>query len=165
MTTPTYDFLGEVIMAGTESSVTLSGIDQSYSHLVVEGQWDSSSYAQFQIRFNSVSTQYSYLTYGQQAGSLVGGYEDATAPEWQPQYANNLGGGVYPAAFRIELPNYTKTDRKRTAFWQQGVLGRHIFRGMGYSQSTEAISSLTFKLNTGTFSSKSYVRLYGIAGG
>lgn len=163
MAESTYDFLGEAILTGTETSVTFSGIDQSYKHLVVEGNWDTAAYARLYVTYNSITTGYYDLNYGVTNTSSVLSYYNSNNPYFQ-MWGQTSGGGAYPTSFRIEIPNYTGGNNK-SGFFQTGMARKWSSRGMFFSTSTAAVNSLTFTLSTSAFTSESYVRIYGITGG
>ena len=159
----------------TGTSATFSSIPATFSHLKIIGL-QQSNYTAYNItsglQFNGDNTSSYYRSSWYNLGDGVGNqyaYKDGSS-------SMNLGAqitaGSYYApsgwlSYEIDIPNYTATDMYKSAHgtFVNGPLGISVSQmvlGSGVWKNTNAITSITITLSSGSFVSGSRLNLYGI---
>ena len=159
--------------AGSGSSVTLSSIPSTYSHLQIRGvnYFTGSDYRWLGIRMNG-DTGNNYSAHWMLGDSNSNVYANGTASYDNVRYWNSLvPSSDYGIAFIIDILDYASTSKYKTVKIFAGQNDNNadnaglVYLGSGLWQSTAAISSLTFLNSTGSFSPTGTTwGLYGIKG-
>lgn len=154
-TTPTHVLLNQIELSSASSSVTFSNIPQGYKDLVIELNTTGSDAATFLYVFlNGNSSNYSrvFLYTGNAIGSGS---------------ATNAGFHVIYSTKRqtntIELFDYSVTDKHKflMAYMGNANHGELALQAVRWAD-TSPVTSIVFEAATGTISSDSTFRLYGV---
>ena len=148
------------------SATTISSISQSYKQLQIQliGVYASSDNASLRVQVNSdTSAKYGYSGYRSSgAGSAHNNVQDNYFDF--PNITTTSSNSNLTLSGFINFLNYTSTGIKignSTTFAYTAASGGGAYAlGLNYS-GTSAISSITFTLNTGTFSGGS-ILIYGV---
>lgn len=163
----TYTPIASVTLSSAQSSVTFSGIPQTYTDLVlVMSAFGSVSGADIRVQVNSDTTSNYSLT------RLVG-YTTAfsnrasNATYWQITNSVGIGSSSSePTADVIHFMNYSNTTTNKTMLVRHNQPQSSLMETaaqVGLWRSTSAITSITFSLSSGNYSSGSTFNLYGVA--
>lgn len=171
------EYITKTELTGDAVSIDFSGLSSSYGTLIFEGECRSDDATEMDFvvaRFNndSGSNYTSLLTYIIGTAQLTA-YGDDGTPAAQMYVALCEGGNSRTdtfAPFRLEVPNYTLTDREKNIF---GISSAHGDRSafadmlnstsMGSWRSTTAITRVTFfPLNGSNFVDGTIIKVYGL---
>jgi hypothetical protein len=168
----------QTVGSGGVSSVTLSSIPSTYTHLQVRifAQTNRSTYGRdgFIMRINSdTGSNYSYhYLVGDGASSGGGGASSQTSIR-TPEVTTTTAGSNIFGTFIVDILDYANTSKNKTARMSGGgdhngtvaSLGGQLELSSGAWYSTTAINSISFAPNVGTsISQGSQFALYGIKG-
>lgn len=167
MATPTYDLLDSVTLSSSASSVSFSGISQSYRDLVLmlDGATNATTSVLLQLRFNGDSTgSYSYV-YMEGNGSTAA----SSSASGQPQiysgrtwgYQNETGSAI------INIMDYSATDKHKSVLLRQNTLAPSaaytlVSQVAGRWANTSAITSVEIRSNN-AYAAGLTAYLYGVA--
>lgn len=168
------------------SSITLSGIPQTFSALIVDMALvgDSTTYNQFQLKTNSLSSSSDFKYAG---ANFAGANGSNGAPSLTTGFAGTVGlsiGGTstiqadpsQPVKARCFIPNYTASTVNKIVhgvFYANNYTQRDYANGVGEFfvgriNDNAAITSITLSPRTSTYNGGSYsvhpigVSLYGM---
>lgn len=167
--TSSYESIASVTVgSGGSTSVTLSSIPSTYTHLQVrmlvkDTAADSSSETYMQI--NSTNMEYTHQLIGNGASASA---TSGTVSAIGDTTSNQLGQNNMFGVFIIDILDYTNNNKNKVIRALNGVDrngGGVIKLVSGLRVSTSAVTSLTFTLQSGrTFAEYSQFALYGIRG-
>ena len=156
-----YDALATVTVgAGGQSSITFSGIPQTYTHLQVRGNAITGALGWVTLRFNGDSgSNYAFHEF-RGDGSVASANQVSSGVGYQSFLHNTtVGSGV------INILDYANANKNKTA----QALGGYDANGSGYISATSGlwlnnsvINSFTIYSTTSTFSQYSTFSLYGV---
>ena len=155
-----------VLASGSLSgaSLVLSSISQSYTdlRLVVSGFYGSVDAEFVTVALNAGAGNFLYLQDVANATSTASAFNQVSARVNQQTLKNINGNNI----FQFSLFNYTATNAGKVGLTNfgsgQSTGTQQLYLSGGYyNQTTTAISSITFALNSGTFSAGTYI-LYGV---
>jgi hypothetical protein len=168
-----YELISTATGTGSANTITFSSIPATYRHLqlriVGRSTFANTSNENASITLNGLTSGYSHHYFaGDGSSSLVFG--QASQSSWQyglivPQ--NNQQANVFSSAI-IDLLDYTSTTKNKTL---RGFLGWHVTSatrqiqlGSSMIATTNAITSISFALPQGNWTTTSRFSLYGIRG-
>jgi hypothetical protein len=165
----TYEPIATTTLGSAAQTVTFSSITGAYTDLVLVADYATSSAgAQNVYYFNGVNTGTAYSTtevYGTR--TTTASYRFAN--QSQSWFSSGVGSGstLGQTQATIQVMNYANgTNGKTSIYRQNSNSGTYpgIVMGLGFWDSTAAITSLTMKADTGStnFSIGSTFTLYGI---
>jgi hypothetical protein len=163
--TNSYESIATLTGNGSSGSVTFSSIPSTFKHLQLRVFANVSSIDYSHIRFNGDSGN-NYF-----AHDLFGNGNSAGAQAFTSQ--NNVVGTYTPQASSIfnaavfDILDYQNTNKNKTVRFLSGYDANgsgFVFFGSGAWNNTSAVSSLTYYMDSGTFSTGSSFALYGIKG-
>lgn len=164
---PTHYPLAQFTASGGETSVTFSSIPttdvngETLRDLVLLIAGTASANASTAIEFNGDSnSNYGFVTaYGDGLGSVTSS-ENASQTRLTQQYLF-----TNPTANRINIFNYSNTDRYKTVLTHWGTPANGVQIAAEIWRSTAAINSLTFSLLGGaTMNAGTTVTMFGLVG-
>jgi hypothetical protein len=158
----TYTPIASVTLSSAQSSVTFSGIPQTYTDLVavIEGT-ATTSLGTIQMRFNGdTGTNYS-STYMWGTGSAAVSDRDSNITTG----GCNIGFlGTGRGNNIINIQSYSNTTTNKTAIVRSSVPGNRVAATVNLWRSTAAVNEVRFNILGGdTFTSGSTFNLYGVA--
>jgi hypothetical protein len=162
----TYEPISTTTLSSAAATVTFSSISGSYTDLVlVMSAFGSVSGADIRVQVNSDTASNYSLT------RLVG-YTTAfsnrasNATYWQITNSVGIGSSSSdPTADVIQFMNYSNTTTNKTILVRHNQPQSSLMETaaqVGLYRSTSAITSITFSLSSGNYSSGSTFTLYGI---
>jgi hypothetical protein len=162
----TYEPIATTTLSSAAATVTFSSISGSYTDLVlVMSAFGSVSGADIRVQVNSDTASNYSLT------RLVG-YTTAfsnrasNATYWQITNSVGIGSSSSdPTADVIQFMNYSNTTTNKTILVRHNQPQSSLMETaaqVGLYRSTSAITSITFSLSSGNYSSGSTFTLYGI---
>jgi hypothetical protein len=162
----TYEPISTTTLGSAAATVTFSSISGSYTDLVlVMSAFGSVSGADIRVQVNSDTASNYSLT------RLVG-YTTAfsnrasNATYWQITNSVGIGSSSSdPTADVIQFMNYSNTTTNKTILVRHNQPQSSLMETaaqVGLYRSTSAITSITFSLSSGNYSSGSTFTLYGI---
>lgn len=144
------------------ASVTVSGIDQTYTNLmiIITGMSSSSDYAP-KFQYNSVTTGYFGIISNDASTAntrISGGtYLDAAVADiWEGSNPNSL--------ITYYIPNYTATGYHTVTYqcaYLTNLATMRQFTASGGNTNTSAVTSITLTPDTGSFNAGS-IKIYGV---
>ena len=156
-----YESIQTTTLGSGTSSVTLSSIPQTYTHLQL--RVSGAANANVFLRFNGGTSGYSWHR-------LMGDGSSASAtgvPNEFSMYVMYPPSNSYPLTFISDILDYTDTNKYKVVRSLAGIdqngSGR-IEMTSGSYRNTSAISSITIYSDGGTFSTNTSFALYGIKG-
>lgn len=160
----TYSQIATNTVSGSSTStVTFSNISSTYTNLLFIIQFKQSGSTQnFRLRYNSdTATNYSYTNISGSGGAASSGRGTSTSGILFPDGGTtNISNQV-----AVNLLNYSNTTTYKTALARfDGVERSFTMAYAGLWRSTSAISTVTFDVNSETFTAGSTFTLYGIKG-
>lgn len=158
MPTPTYTPLANLTLGSTASTVTFSSISQSYRDLVLVILANGTTGANLALRANSDSSSSYTLVrmFGNSGGASSGSGSETYF------YCSGVNGTAN-TQFKIDLLDYTATDKHKTALVVADQGGDTVMRIATRWPSTSAITTLNLSLTAGSFTAGSSFALFGIA--
>jgi len=166
----TYKPIQSVTLAAATSSVTFSGIDQSYTDLVIVGNAATSvAGAQNVMRFNGSTGNYG-TTELYATGSSIYGYRFSGQTYMWFSSGVGIGSTLGQSSFTININNYSNSTTYKTALMRlSSNSGTYpgVVLSSGLWVNTSPITSVTLYADTGstTWSAGSTLSLYGIKSG
>lgn len=167
MPTSTYTPLANITLSSSAATVTFSSISQIYKDLVLVISVGSTaaggSYPRLRPNNNSTTDAYSYVEGWAQASSVYAGLSTATS-------VGGIAGGTAPisttnkAVLTYTIADYSSTSKHKNFLIRTD--SPSVLAGMSFYRwnQTTAISSLVLSNDTGSFSSGSTFKLFGIVG-
>jgi hypothetical protein len=170
-----YESIQTVTAAGGETTLSLTSIPQTYTHLQIRTMnrfaQSATGWTYYGIGFNSNATGYAYhALWGN--GSIPATEAAATQTSIYTYYS--IINAQTPTDARavgiIDIHDYTSTTKNTTVRYRHGfdVNGNgYIVLGSGFWNNTAAVTSIQFKdINTGSngFLAGTTFALYGIKG-
>lgn len=166
-----YESIASATGTGSSQNITFSSIPSTYQHLQIRGVFRTDRAAgteDIRIRFNSDSgTNYSnhFIT---STGASVALNSDVSSSQM------NLGRTTAAttatniiASYVIDIYDYTSTSKYKTfrAFGGYDYnSGGNVYLSSGLWMSSSALTSITFNLFYGNWTSQTQIGLYGIKG-
>ena len=159
----TYTPIASVTLSSAQSSVTFSGIPQTYTDLVLVVNSTSNTGANSWIRCNGdTGTNYSYtVLYG--TGSAAGSARDSNKSEGLLMDYYGNPSSTQPNTTIVQFNNYSNTTTYKTSISRANRADGGVDAVVSLWRSTSAITSLTLRFTTATYSSGSTFNLYGVA--
>jgi hypothetical protein len=162
--TNSYESIATVTVgSGGSTQIDFTSIPSTFKHLQLRALVKGSTNLYSPIRFNGDSPTTNYKIhelYGSGAGTPSSA-ADSNA------YLNNILGTNYNAVV-MDILDYTSTTKNKTVRMLNGIdnngTGSMIFASILWMNSSNAISSIRFTVNTGNFAQYSQFALYGIKG-
>jgi hypothetical protein len=155
----TYTPIASVTLSSAQSSVTFSGIPQTYTDIVfvcdIDGSLDDST----RIRFNSDSaTNYSQT-------NLTGNGSTAASTRSSSIAQISLGVGTATNQTNVigSINNYSNSTTYKTVLLRANNPAEVVAARVGLWRSTSAITSIEFFIASGNWVAGSTFNLYGVA--
>jgi len=161
--TSSYESIATVTVgSGGSSQIDFTSIPSTFKHLQLRGFIKGSTNLYSPIRFNGDSGTTNYKLHEMYAnGSTVSSSADSNS------YINNIFGTNFNAII-MDVLDYTASNKNKTVRMLHGIdnngTGHASFTSILWMNSTDAISSIRFTVNTGNFEQYSSFALYGIKG-
>ena len=166
-----FELISTAVGTGSANTITFSSIPSTYKHLQIRAvgrsTFANTSMENAAITLNGLTSGYSHhwLTAD---GSSLSSFGQASQASWQYGVAvpqNNQTASVFSAAI-IDVLDYQNTNKNKTL---RGLLGWHASsRQVQIASSmigtTSAITSISFALPQGNWTTTSRISLYGIQG-
>ena len=152
----TYIPLQTITLGSAASSVTFADIPQTYRDLVIVMDASASGTAGGRMFPNNdtASTYNTIRMYGDGSSAV------------SSTITNTYGyiGDVFTSKtpIIIQLFDYSATDKHKSWLYRMNSSANYVMAGASRWPSTDAITSLVFTLNSGTYSSGTTFSLYGI---
>ena len=166
MSTPTYQLIDSVTLGFSATSVSFTGIDQSYRDLVVVVTAKSSvDFRQAYMKLNNSSITYYNNFFGTGPGDKGASAGSDTAVRLGSSYNPVTISGTFSVVANIM--DYSQTNKNKQILTRAGTrdgASAGVDMAVTTWPSTAAVSSLYFTLNSGNYSGGSTFFLYGIAG-
>ena len=161
----TYTLIDSVTLTSSASSVTFSGIPQTYGDLVLTVLAAGSGDMPAGLQFNGATSGYALVSMAG-TGSSTSSFSSSTLGALQAGVFVS-SQGVYPMLSVFNIMDYTATDKHKTVLARGGQTGGSSVFGAeavaGRYPSTSAITSMTITgLGAGTYNVGSTFYLYGI---
>ncbi len=162
----TYTPIASVTLSSAQSSVTFSGIPQTYTDLVLVASCQTNAAGtdkDLYLRFNGDSANNYSRT------RLVGNGSTATSARQSDVsqiVCGAMPGTSYTSEFAanvIQIQNYTNTTTNKTTLVRNSFSQIAVQAIVGLYRSTSAITSVTLIPESGSFVSGSTFNLYGVA--
>jgi hypothetical protein len=161
----TYSLISDTTLGSATSSVNLTSISQSYTHLRISVYVPSYSVSgnAFRMRFNG-DTASNYFMYGWAQTNA-----NAPTSDWSlPTTHINLGVNsvtsdtAYPTTWLIDMLNYTTSQPRIHYQVAQSQTNSSGYVGRAVCRYTTSISSINFYQDTAQFAVGSRFTIYGI---
>lgn len=153
----TYTPIASVTLSSAQSSVTFSGIPQTYTDLVLVGNIDATDYTSVWLQFNGdTASNYSRTI-------LVGDGTSATSE--RTSNGSNMAIGTANTEWGVSIfnvMNYSNSTTYKTAI-ARGNNNSQTRAGVGLWRNTAAVTSLTVGISSADFASGTTFNLYGVA--
>lgn len=174
MPTPTYTPISKTVLSSSQSLITISGIPQSYTDLLVvtvlRSTYPGVATNWVTIRFNGTSSSLYSGTYmmGFSTSTQSGRFTTSTSSRIYPYYidADNNTANVWGSG-EFYIPNYTSSTTKvisATGVAESNTTTDNVIvASANLFANTSGITSIEFNPNGGTFDSGCRVDLYGIS--
>lgn len=161
--TTSYDSIATVTVgSGGSTQIDFTSIPGNYKHLQLRLTAKGSTNLYSPIRFNGDSPTTNYKIH-----ELYGNGSTVTSTADSNAYLNNILGTNFNAVV-IDILDYTSANKNKTVRMLNGIdnngTGSIIFASILWMNSTDAISSIRFTVNTGNFAQYSSFALYGVKG-
>ena len=168
--TGAYDALATVILTGTQSTITFSGIPNTYTHLQLRSNiLTSTTGCIVYLQMNGDATSGNYIRHnltGQGTSASAGA--QVTSQTKINIFGDQVGTGntSTPTAIILDLLDYgssnkNKTIRALSGSDQNGGGEIELISG-AWLNSTTAVNSLTITTNSTSFATNSTFSLYGV---
>jgi hypothetical protein len=162
--------LSTTTMSG--STTTISSINQTYKNLIVYVRdfYPSSSTAQFSVYCNGYNASNSYYgaTFGGRNGTSAGLQVMTNNSGWNitSNWDNYMKNADNNSFLRLEFSDYAQTVTKKLVNWSVTALNDGDVNisqsGVGRFDYSEAISSISFNTNAGSWSGGT-ILVYGVS--
>ena len=164
--TGTYTLIASTTLTSNQNSVTFSSIPQTYTDLVLIGNfWNGSLNNTDYFGFNnSTGTPYS-ITGISGNGTTAATFQLANNGDNWLGYSPYPGGpSTNPVSFKLDILDYSNTTTYKTSIVRTNNAGAAVWAIVSLWRNTAAIS--TIKLTTGdSYYAGSNFKLYGIEAG
>jgi hypothetical protein len=166
-----FEQIASAVGTGSANTITFSSIPSTYKHLQIRvsarSTFANSSIENADITVNGLTSGYTYHYINSDGGSVFT-FGQASQAKWQYALAipqNNQTSGIHSSA-TLDILDYADTNRFKTF---RGYLGyyaatRTIQLNSGSISTTSAITSISFALPQGNWTTSSRFSLYGIKG-
>lgn len=157
----TYTPIASITLSSAQSSVTFSGIPQTYTDLVlVINGYDVDGNGYLTMQFNSdTGSNYSRTTLSGN-GSTTSSIRNSNSTVLYPTIGSsstNIGGDI------IQIQNYSNSNTYKTLLFRGSQTGSATIAQVGLWRSTSAITSIKLSAASGNIASGSTFNLYGVA--
>jgi hypothetical protein len=147
---------------GSSGTITFSSIPSTYSHLQIRAAILGTGNADIYVQTVPAGTQTvkSHLLNGN--GTATAG--DSTTSQTYLNYGITIDS-TNPMIFIIDILDYANTNKNKTLRWLSGTDKNgsgYVQLGSGLILSTSAISEVSIKLTSNSFSTSSKIALYGV---
>jgi hypothetical protein len=153
----TYDSLATTTLGSNQSSVTFSSISGAYTDLVLIAVAKFSANPSYSgIIFNSDSGSNYSSTFMRSTGSAASSGANTNAGQ--------ISSGSYSSEYLLDefnILDYSNTTTYKTVFYKTNQNNDMITR-IGMWRNTNAITSVTYQIDTGNILAGSTFTLYGI---
>ena len=155
--------------AGGSSSITFSSIPSTYKHLQIRGiSRATSTGANNLVQFNSdTGSNYAYHTLYGDGSSAAAAAATTQTSAYAGYTAQNGSTANAFSSLIIDILDYANTNKYKTLRSLNGFDNNGsglIVLASGLWQNTNAISTVSFAMNTGNFAQYSSFALYGVKG-
>lgn len=159
MPTSTYTPLANITLGSSASSVTFSNIPNTYRDLVLVANGAGASGGSMFIRVNA-DTGTNYPTVNMRGTDV----NTAVSTTYTTGYI--FSGGLSTRRFisTLQFQDYGVTDKHKSILSRTGVDGWQVEASAIRWSNTNAITSIIFTIDSGSYASGSTFALYGIAG-
>jgi hypothetical protein len=150
---------------GSSGTITFSSIPGTYQHLQLRINSKNTTGNNLELQFNSDTGANYVRHYLRGNGSTV--TASAQTAQNQIEFMGSGGGTPNPAVLIIDIQDYASTSKNKTVrnFSGQDENGSGIvILSSGLWLNTNAVTSITFKVSSGNFTTDSTFALYGIKG-
>jgi hypothetical protein len=150
------------------SSISFNSISSNYKHLQIRINTICTSSAALLTTFNSdTGSNYAmHGLFGTGSAIAVNGSAGTTNIQTLGQYAGTVT--TYPNVVIIDIEDYASTSKYKTlrsyGGFDKNTSGSEVDLVSGLWMNTAAITSITFALSGGSYSSGTTISLYGIKG-
>jgi hypothetical protein len=167
-----YESIATVTAAGGETTLTFSSISGTYKHLQVRWIARSTGYAEYIFgQANATGGYANHALAGNGSSASAAGTTSNTYIEMQGGACQNTApAGTFGSGI-LDIIDYASTTKYKTfryfvGYDTNGTVDQRVQLGsaLGTGITTSAITSLTFRLDTGNFAAGSMFSLYGIKG-
>jgi microcompartment protein CcmK/EutM len=157
----TYTPIATTTLGSSQSSVTLNSFS-GYTDLILIAaiKGSTNSYAQMYVNGDNAGTTYSQTTLTGD-GSSATSARNSLAPVNYLAQSNNINSTDF-TPYTINLFNYANTSVNKTWLTRAGSAGFATNATVSLWRNTNAITSITIQLNSGTIATGSTFTLYGI---
>lgn len=161
--TNSYESIATVTVgSGGSSQIDFTSIPSTFKHLQLRAYAKGSTNLYSPIRFNGDSPTTNYKLH-----ELYGNGTSVTSVADSNAYINNILGTNFNGVI-MDILDYTSSNKNKTVRMLSGInnngTGSVLFTSILWMNSTDAISSIRFTVNTGNFAEYSKFALYGIKG-
>lgn len=159
MGTPTYTLISETVLGSAQASVTFSSIPSTYKDLVMEVVGSGSTSISYYTQLNG-DTGANYST------TWISGDGAAASSSRQSAMTAIWFGGVWTSIgnHQHQLMSYANTSVNKTMLGRSNNAGNQVSAMVGLWRSTAAVTSWTVYAASGTWSTGSTFRLWGVVG-
>jgi hypothetical protein len=164
-----YELISTAFGTGSSNAITfnVSGLGSTYKHLQLRAtaRSDSGTFPHAFIRFNSdTGSNYSrHYLFGDGSSVTSGGSSSQTSAYAVEVVGSASGANIYSSSV-VDILDPFSASKNKTVRSLAGWPGAGIFLYSGAWYNTAAVTSITFTLNTGNFTTSSRFSLYGIRG-
>jgi hypothetical protein len=162
----TYTPLQSVVLTSTSTSVSFTGIDQSYTDLVVVSSFlkPTGGSPRFRLNVDSSALYSQTILYGNGTSALSGRETGQTAYYLMDYFNPSTTNANFAI---VHLLNYSNITTFKTMLERSGSADIGTEVSIGLYRSTNAVTSITINADgsTGVFSTGSTFDLYGIKSG
>ena len=160
MPTPTYDLIASNVLSSSASSVTFSSLNTiaaTYRDLVIvaEGAAGSSTSTVFGYLNSDTNSNYNWVRMQGDGSSAVTSASSATNQPWIFNWGQSL--------MIVQYFDFAQTDKHKNWIARGNAANARVSAIAGRWANTNAVTSITLQLQTGTFAAGSTFYLYGIA--
>ena len=159
MPTPTYDLIEEKVLSTSPSSVTFSSIPGTYKDLVLEWVGNISGTADVHMQFNGDTGSNYSRTYVTGDGTNPSSGRASNQTLFQFAYR-----GTTIATTIAQIQSYANTNVNKTILSRDSGTQLNVTAYVGLWRSTSAITSILIAPTSGTITSGSVFRLWGVSG-
>jgi hypothetical protein len=157
----TYTPIATQTLSSAASSVTFSSIPSTYTDLIVVINGAANSTANGEIQFNGdTGSNYSYTFLTGDGASATSGRETSTTRILLNYYGYFDTG--YSTNMIAQVQNYSNTTTNKTVLVRGNNASNGTAAVVGLWRNTAAITSVTIKTGSSTFTAGNTFSLYGI---
>jgi microcompartment protein CcmK/EutM len=158
----TYFPIATTTLVSSAASYTFSSIPGTYTDLILVAaiKGSTNSYAQMYVNGDNTGTSYSQTTLTGN-GSSASSARNSSAPVNYLAQDNNINSTDF-TPYTVNLFNYANTSVNKTWLTRAGSAAFATNATVSLWSNTNAITSITIQLNSGTIATGSTFTLYGI---